>query len=107
MASEAITRNDLTEILNNVLPLTGLYTTPQTLTDAVSVSANSYATVNADISLNGYTPISIINLQTNMGASVIVIGWNIVGSELRTIVRNMTSSTQSAKVAYRILYAKN
>ena len=80
--------------------------TSETLSNAVSVPANSYATVSIDITKSGYIPLSVSQLQTNSGASVIVAGWNMYNTGLTVVVRNFTSSAVQTRVAYKILYAK-
>lgn len=96
MSSEAITRNDLTAILNEALPPNNrLIMERVTVASGLSISANSVlaTTQSATVSKSGYSPIGLVGTAANNN-SVIIMRAEINSSG--TIYMRLSNPTSSA-----------
>lgn len=113
--SEAITRNDLTNILNEVIPTASVNYVVETHIEPLTIAANAYVETTFTITKPGYFPLGIVGYR---------IGWvsgdtgkcNIYSVEMTDksegsvtvsyAVYNTTSASVSMNLRVDILWAK-
>lgn len=108
MSSEAITRNDLEAVLNEVLPphIDEYILSSEHSTGSFSVSANAagYKDVTISPPQADYVPLAVTNVVCNASAAI-PTGWLFQNATtVRIYVRNVTSSAVSQTVTFKVLW---
>lgn len=115
MSSETITRNDLTNILNEVIPTVGVNYVVETHIEPLTIATNAYVETTFTATKSGYFPLGIVGYR---------IGWvsgetgkcNVYSLEMTDksegsvtvtyAVHNVTSASVSMNLRVDILWAK-
>lgn len=107
MSSETITRNDLENILNEVLPSTseGYTTVSNSLTQSTATGQKTFA---IPITIpDGYSFLSINRVATSYAECLINgFGWNGASNNVEVSIRNTYSGTLNCKVEVEVLCYK-
>ena len=76
-------------------------------TDNNSIGASSYKDITYNVALSGYTALGVVGARAEGNSNVALFGFYLESNTAYARVKNLTTSAQSVKVAFTVLYVKN